>query len=957
MAEACKACLGPLLGFKKDELYDDDEDDEDDPNYPGSDEMRRRKKKKNRPPPSAGETKRRHATSTGPSRYVKYTDPIQVQGDKNQVKPNLNKVSLKGLQDQEFHTVSQVAKLHTLEIIDCGLKELPPGLKDCELLAILRTSRNRLTRFPEELRDCRNIEHIIMDHNKIEDVPAGVFGMKSFKKLSVLNLSHNYTLALLPQDFGATQALQATDNTGGLFYIDVSHCALRALPELLFTHCLNLQTLNVSHNNLKKLPDVPKPTPEDNKRFLKIEKLFASFNDLEELPKDIGTCKYLQKIRIVNNKVTNLPESILLLWQGNDEVDRKGRLDELLVERNPLIMPSITAFEMGGDEKTRIDKAFGLFKAHLLQKKADEAERQSRQQALEDAQKRQEALALEDREKMPAREDAQDKENQTSQPEHIDQYYFGHCKDEAEIIDLRRLESTLLLLKKTLYVQQRVRQLKAQSDAGQQVPESQKHMLTEDFVSDHFHDKIPVSDLDLYFNLMVYSTKPMLSTCEQLFDQFTAGKEMTHEEWADMCSTVSIIIPDTIRQQMWRLMAWRHPHDKVRMKDFIAAWHIHDVDSPDESSRDPWIKRITKVLHLDYYDMSVQELQSRLSARDGSEATPMLDFDHVAAKPTTGDLEANEGVRRVRHSPLDAERDDAMERTRADEAQAERDDLMKMVGLTDAQQVKYNKIIEAKTDAISDGEESTPSVTSSNLSEETDAEYADFDAGLFLEQQKESRRRKAGGMGRKQLKDMTDDDIKALMDMPPEDLVALQVQTRNAETLLAQEPIRMQHRQERAKKEHYVDPALVTDVHSVRQAIRAVHRNLPYSDFIKLINFLLRGMQLIKHSPKESLTYWHVDDPTFKHTMGAEGTNRYTRELLGQMGFVLIADVYWVWPRVHLELEGNIPTWARKEVPVNCPGRKERRLEDLIILFRSCQRAMHKEGRDFRGNFRTVSNF
>lgn len=941
------ACLGPIIGIKKDELYDDD-DDMEDAKYPGSDEMRKAKKKK-RPPstPAAGTVGDKHG-SVGATRWVKYTDPISVEGGKNQVKQTLNRVTLKGFRGEEFHTVCQVQKLHTLEIIDCCLQELPPGLKELEFLAVLRVSRNHLTKFAEELKDCKNIMRIIFDHNRIEDFPPGIFNARSFKKLEVINLSFNPGLSILPQDFGSC----AKPDDSPLCYIDLSHCALRALPDNLFQSCVNLQTLNVSHNFLRKLP--PIPHDESGKKFVKIEKLFVSFNELDELPEKIGTCKNLQKIRLVKNNVQKLPESILNLWQKGPQ--RAGRLDELLVERNPLIMPSITAFEMGTDELSRIDKAFMLFQSQLeeerLQKQSLALVEEEKKKLLE----RQVSQGHGD-EKAPGGEDREDAAAAEDRKK-PDPYYFGHLTSDEAVTKIRQLESTLLLLKKESYVQNKIEQLKEMQRNNQEVPANLKKLTEEGYNPDKYAEKIPVSDLDLYFNLMVYSTKHLFSRCDLLFDQYSAGENdfMVHEEWVELCSSVAIIIPDHVRTTMWRLMAWRHPHDKIMLNDFVAAWHIHDVD---EGARDPWIKRITSVLNLDYYDMSVHELQCRLNARDGQDATPQLDFDHIAAKPTSGDLEANEGIHRIRQSPLEASPEDGVARAKKRQEDAEANQLRSKVGLSDAQHVKYNKLVQQDGEEPSDGEESLLSFRSSNLSEDTEAEFGDFDAEMFLQQHEVRRKMMSAGNGGKQsIKDMNDDDIKALMEISPEALLEKRNQRQNNDTLLGLEPISKAHRMPRVKKDHYVDPDLFTDVHKVRQGIRAVYRNLPFGDFVKLINFLLRGMQLIKHSPKESLTYWHADDPTFKHTMGSDGTNPYTRALLKQMGFVLLADVYWVWPSVHLELNDGVPTWARKEVPTNCPGRQQHRLEDMIILFRSCQRALHREGREkFRGHFQTEYKF
>merc|ERR1719247_1961187 len=151
------------------------------------------------------------------------------------------------------------------------------------------------------------------------------------------------------------------------------------------------------------------------------------------------------------------------------------------------------------------------------------------------------------------------------------------------------------------------------------------------------------------------------------------------------------------------------------------------------------------------------------------------------------------------------------------------------------------------------------------------------------------------------------------------------------------------------------DPHFKTDVYPVRQEIRRVFRNLPYDDFVKLINFLLRGMQMMKHS-RRSDTYWHADDPTFKFTMGVSCSNLYTRRLLLDMGFALVDNLYWVWPVTHLQevkklAEKGVPVWGDEEIPRSCPGWKTERLDDMIALLRNCQKRLHKLGKDFNGNF------
>ena len=142
----------------------------------------------------------------------------------------------------------------------------------------------------------------------------------------MINLSHN-RLTFLPTDFPRTAAK-------ALKYVDLSYNQLTSVPSALM-ECKELQELNLSHNRLSVLPE--------NYKLKRLKKLFLSFNELVSLPEDIGMSEKLEKLRITSNQIKRLPYSILKLWKNSEP---PGQLEELLVDRNPLAMPSITAFEM-----------------------------------------------------------------------------------------------------------------------------------------------------------------------------------------------------------------------------------------------------------------------------------------------------------------------------------------------------------------------------------------------------------------------------------------------------------------------------------------------------------------------------------------------------------------------------------------------------------------------------------
>lgn len=152
----------------------------------------------------------------------------------------------------------------------------------------------------------------------------------------------------------------------------------------------------------------------------------------------------------------------------------------------------------------------------------------------------------------------------------------------------------------------------------------------------------------------------------------------------------------------------------------------------------------------------------------------------------------------------------------------------------------------------------------------------------------------------------------------------------------------------------YQDLRCRTDVHYVRQALREAHRNMPFDDFTKLVNFLFRGLKRIKEAGgrDESNLYLHVNDPAFRQATGACGTHSYAEQVLEALGFVNIAGLYWVWPEKHLVAADPIADWGRDNVDKDCPGLSDRRVHDMMTTLKSCQQGVAKLGKDFRGHFR-----
>jgi hypothetical protein len=188
------------------------------------------------------------------------------------------------------------------------------------------------------------LEELRLDRNCLGWIESGALAGSIVHDLRVLNLGHNQ-ISFLPEKF--------LEGASKLRLLDLSNNQLEEvrLDESLLSKESMLEVLLLEGNRLTRLPE---------KLPRRLRRLGVSYNRLSELPKHIGRYKSLESIRMASNMIRVLPDSMLKLWPGYRQ---GGRLFELQVEENPLIQPSITAFQMGG-----MDAAFEQFEKWVLTK-------------------------------------------------------------------------------------------------------------------------------------------------------------------------------------------------------------------------------------------------------------------------------------------------------------------------------------------------------------------------------------------------------------------------------------------------------------------------------------------------------------------------------------------------------------------------------------------------------------
>jgi len=285
------------------------------------------------------------------------------------------------------------------------------------------------------------------------------------------------------------------------------------------------------------------------------------------------------------------------------------------------------------------------------------------------------------------------------------------------------------------------------------------------------------------------------------------------------------------------------------------------------------------------------------------------------------------------------------------------------ISMTEVQycQLRNDEVEEGSDEADNNFELSSSELSGEDISESSfDADEDYFE--VLEQQQKELAMKKMAGNAKKEkFKVKSEADLEKLMLMPRSEFLPqpnVEVSQQTEQNLRAQKRKEDKARlaaKKAAKQSTSIvrDPRFATNMLPVRRALREAYRNLPFTDFIAFINFLLRGLKRIKHvTGIRDLTYWHSDDPVVSHLMGVMHVNPYPADVLRAMGFVQLYDTYWVWPDKHLRYEGvNI----QRLVPPHCPGLEKMRLDDLIKLVTQCRKNLEEFGKTFKGHITASS--
>ncbi|CCD26504.1 adenylate cyclase NDAI_0H03310 [Naumovozyma dairenensis CBS 421] len=229
-------------------------------------------------------------------------------------------------------SISKLTNLTILNLQCNELERLSSGFANLKNLQLLDLSSNKFTQYPEVINSCKNLLQIDLSYNKIQNLPQSI---NNLVKLAKINLSHNKLEAIndlsgmtnlrtlnlrynrvasIKSSAANLQNLFLTDNRISTFEDSLPKLRALELQENPITSILfksstlsdaqlptHLTSLSLSKAKLSHLPG------NVFKNLSKLEKLELSENNLSRLPVEIASLSKLVYLSAARNKLEGLP--------------------------------------------------------------------------------------------------------------------------------------------------------------------------------------------------------------------------------------------------------------------------------------------------------------------------------------------------------------------------------------------------------------------------------------------------------------------------------------------------------------------------------------------------------------------------------------------------------------------------------------------------------------------------
>ena len=219
-----------------------------------------------------------------------------------------------------LNAIVQCRSLEWLELVECGIEQIPDNIVDLQKLSHLHLSGNEISTLPVGIDHLKELSFLDLSRNQISELPASITRLAY---LNHLNLREN-CVNTLPENIG---------DLDGLNHLNLGQNQIRELPDSIGL-LGNLDFADFSDNLLDSLPDYLGNLNELKECFLSnnsildlpnsisllrdLEILDLQSNRLEKLPDDIGELQNLNYLNLDDNELIELPNSLVELSMIGD---------------------------------------------------------------------------------------------------------------------------------------------------------------------------------------------------------------------------------------------------------------------------------------------------------------------------------------------------------------------------------------------------------------------------------------------------------------------------------------------------------------------------------------------------------------------------------------------------------------------------------------------------------------
>ena len=194
-----------------------------------------------------------------------------------------------------------VPSLRALDVSKNALTALPVDLSDCAALESLRASQNAIRALAFLQQPLLRLVELHADKNGLSQVPPSLWLCPRLKRVSLYQNKLDLASLAMPGAAGNGGG-GGGGHTAPLEHLDLGENKLGALPPLgLFP---NLREVHVQQNGIRELP-VTQIAP-----LMQLQTLDISMNDVSSLPPDLARLPLLQNLTIIGNPIRSIPQSV-----------------------------------------------------------------------------------------------------------------------------------------------------------------------------------------------------------------------------------------------------------------------------------------------------------------------------------------------------------------------------------------------------------------------------------------------------------------------------------------------------------------------------------------------------------------------------------------------------------------------------------------------------------------------